>query len=297
MLGGGVTLLGWELKSTLPKANGLWNPSWKGLVGKFLQGNRDPEMPFNLSKTVIPSWGSVLCRHPPFGTLCRDVEQTSPASDGKSIFRCHYWLQKIHFGFTTWVMPSMSRSQAAFWCPQFTLLAAAPWGSHFSPFHPQLSSQTPVKKHNTKLRNNKTETKCCVLCFGDINYIPNPEIRPALIQVFRSNTLLWRFNFIYRWLFQTRAMWRATSSVTRLIPVSSYWARITALELDKWPHLPSLQIDLGPPLLQLTRQLHYSSSEGVDAEEPPDLNSEVSCLVSCPITNLLWQGIRGKGCF
>lgn len=53
---------------------------------KVPAGNSDPEQPFNLFKTgaVIPSRGSVQCGHPAFGTRCRDVEQTSHASDGKS---------------------------------------------------------------------------------------------------------------------------------------------------------------------------------------------------------------------
>lgn len=80
----GVTLLGWELKATLPKPNGAWNSMWEGLVGKFLQGNSDPEQAFNLLKTVIPSEGSVQGRYPASGTRCRDVEQSGHASDGKS---------------------------------------------------------------------------------------------------------------------------------------------------------------------------------------------------------------------
>lgn len=53
---------------------------------KVPAGNSDPEQPFNLSKTgaVIPSQGSVQCGHPAFGTHCRNVEETSHASDGKS---------------------------------------------------------------------------------------------------------------------------------------------------------------------------------------------------------------------
>lgn len=173
MLWGGVTLLGWELGATLPKANGAWNPV-RGAGRKVPTGEQILSSlwtflkPWSLHKDLPRAAASLW--HSLQG--CGTVKASSHGSDGKSsrerqgMFRCHFLDSEGSFGLLhvddpLHALQVSSRAEPK----QIFLCSLSPKALTLPPLTISSLAKLTWKKHSTKLRNYKNRDKmlCSVL--------------------------------------------------------------------------------------------------------------------------------------